>query len=132
MSRVSEILGLAFKIINVASNVSSKVDTESRVKSRCEAIFTLILLLIDTGSDVYVAVDLVLRCHILYAVSVVSMSLLPGFVFGWAQYFSGVNKNKLRAIFCPIWFVPYAIWKVGRASFAKKDEPSDMDSEAKR
>ena len=116
----------------MASNVSSKIETESCVKRRSVAIFTLILLLIDTGSDIYVAIDLALRCHILYAVSVVSMSLLPGFVFGWAQYFSGVNKNKLRAIFCPIWFVPYAIWKVGRAAFAKKDEPSDVDSEAKR
>ena len=118
----------------MASNVSSKIETESCVKRRSVAIFTLILLLIDTGSDIYVAIDLALRCHILYAVSVVSMTLSPGFVFGWAQYFNGVNKSKIRAFLCPIWFIPYAIWKVGQAAFAKSDEPSDVDthSEAKR
>ena len=64
------------------------------LKRRLVAIWTFILLLFDTGSDIYVAVDLFLRCHFRYGASVVTATLLPGFVFGWIRYpISGLGER---------------------------------------
>ena len=105
------------------------------LKRRLVAIWTFILLLFDTGSDVYVAVDLFLRCHFRYGTSVVTSTLLPGFVFGWIRYFTGSEKgfiSFMKALFCPLWFVPCSIWKCFLAAFSTYDESSEAGIKAKK
>ena len=50
--------------------------------TRAIAIFGVILFLTDTGSDSYVGIRLIQRCHILYGSSVLSFFYLPGLLSG--------------------------------------------------
>ena len=49
---------------------------------RTLAILALVLYTFDTGSDTYVGVDLVNRCHDRYAASVFAFVCIPGFLLG--------------------------------------------------
>ena len=49
---------------------------------RTLAILALVLYFFDTGSDTYVGVDLVNRCHDRYAASVFAFVCIPGFLLG--------------------------------------------------
>ena len=44
------------------------------------AIFGICLYSADIGSDIFVGVDLIQRCHNRYAASVFSFTIMPGFV----------------------------------------------------
>ena len=46
------------------------------------AYFGIVLFLCDTGSDFYVGIDLIKRCHYRYATSVLSFFWLPGLLSG--------------------------------------------------
>ena len=84
-------------------------------KARCLAIFSLCLYTFDTGSDSFVGGDLIWKCHQKYGMSVFFLVLLPGFIWGWHQYFdrgSHEFKEILKAISCPFWFIPIGWWKL--------------------
>ena len=49
---------------------------------RTLAILALVLYTFDTGSDTYVGVDLVNRCHDRYAASVFAFVCIPGILLG--------------------------------------------------
>ena len=96
------------------------------------AIFSLVLYCFDSTSDIYVGVDLILRCHERYGYSVISLVLLPGLVFGWwrfAQnltYVSGFPvencKHFLRALILPLWFIPYSLKQLFFAILGEKED----------
>jgi hypothetical protein len=96
------------------------------------AIFALVLFCFDSTSDIIVGVDLILRCHERYGYSVISLVLLPGFVFGWwrfaqnLNYFSGFSVGKckhcLRALILPVWFIPYSLKQLFFAILGEKED----------
>ena len=47
------------------------------------AIFGICLYSADIGSDIFVGVDLIERCHNRYAASVFSFTIMPGFVIAF-------------------------------------------------
>ena len=49
------------------------------------AIFGICLYSADIGSDIFVGVDLIERCHNRYAASVFSFTIMPGFVLIFLQ-----------------------------------------------
>jgi len=87
-------------------------------KARCLAIFSLCLYTFDIGSDCLVGRDLIWKCHQNYGISVFCLVLLPGFIWGWFDYFSDRDGSKygtLGAILGPIWFIPNGWWKLLQA-----------------
>lgn len=81
-------------------------------KKKALAVFALVLYCFDNGSDVYVGIDLIIKCHVRYGCSVLGLVLLPGFIYGWYRYFNGGRDHKiyfLEALVMPIWFIPLSI-----------------------
>ena len=99
------------------------------------AIFALILYCFDSGSDVFVSVDLIfLKCHVRYGLTVFAFILLPGFMYGWWKYRRS-EFNFFQALTCPLWYCPYSVKKLFDA--IKNSTPSGGPSsyeedEAKR
>ena len=58
-------------------------------KQKALAVFALVLYCFDNGSDFYVGIDLIIKCHVRYGCSVLGLVLLPGFIYGWFLYFAG-------------------------------------------
>ena len=99
------------------------------------ALFTL-----DTGSDVYVGVDLIQRCHYRYAAGVSSFFWMPGLLsggmcvdflkerFGFDIGYCGVIILFLvGSIFGPFVFLPSGLFLLVKAAL----QPDDEDSCAK-
>ena len=80
------------------------------------AIYSLLMYCVDTGSDIFVSVNLFLSCHYFYGTSVLSIVFLPGLVYGWYQYSQGDISFKKALIF-PIWFMPYSLRKLWKGIF---------------
>lgn len=81
-------------------------------KQKALAVFALVLYCFDNGSDVYVGIDLIIKCHVRYGCSVLGLVLLPGFIYGWYRYFWGGRDSRitfLEALVMPIWFIPLSI-----------------------
>ena len=101
------------------------------------ALFTL-----DTGSDVYVGVDLIQRCHYRYAGGVFSFFWLPGLLSGGyvaATLCRGYLEEKLGfeigccgkfilfllgTIFGPFVFIPGGLYLLFQAALKPNDEES--------
>ena len=60
----AKIVTIALNLISLGTQVSSNTNEETvfPVRRKVEAVFTLILLVFDTGSDFFVAIDLLLKC----------------------------------------------------------------------
>ena len=59
----AKIVNIALNLISLGTQVSSNTNEETVSPVRkVEAVFTLILLVFDTGSDFFVAIDLLLKC----------------------------------------------------------------------
>ena len=60
----AKIVTIALNLISLGTQVSSNTNEEtvSPVRRKVEAVFTLILLVFDIGSDFFVAIDLLLKC----------------------------------------------------------------------
>ena len=60
----AKIVTIALHLISLGAQVSSNTNEEtvSPVRRKLEAVFTLILLVFDTGSDFFVAIDLLIKC----------------------------------------------------------------------
>ena len=98
-------------------------------KSRCLAIFSLTLFTFDIGSDGFVGGDLIWRCHQKYGMSVFFFVLLPGFIWGWFNFYEEKYnddgrslKGVLKAISAPIWFIPNGWWRLLQAVIQDGDE----------
>ena len=79
------------------------------------AILAVFTYSVDVGSDIWVGIDLIKRMHFQFAASVFFWLLLPGFVFGWADFFNNTKPDDrscediLLAVFFPILIIPYTI-----------------------
>ena len=96
-------------------------------KQKALAVFALVLYCFDNGSDVYVGIDLIIKCHVRYGCSVLGLVLLPGFIYGWFRYFAGDNSQVheisfQKALVYPIMFIPYSIKTLYGAISGKKEE----------
>ena len=100
-------------------------------KQKALAVFALVLYCFDNGSDVYVGIDLIIKCHVRYGCSVLGLVLLPGFIYGWFLYFAGEynaeteNLDKisfLKALFMPILFIPFSIKTLYGAISGEKEQ----------
>ena len=96
-------------------------------KQKALAVFALVLYCFDNGSDVYVGIDLIIKCHVRYGCSVLGLVLLPGFIYGWFRYFAGEagfagEISFQKALFYPIMFIPYSIKTLYGAISGEKEE----------
>ena len=98
--------------------ISHNLEMEIWWKQKALAVFALVLYCLDNGSDAFVGIDLIIKCHVRYGCSVLGLVLLPGFIYGWSQYFAGeYNREKieydkisfLKALVFPIYFIPHSI-----------------------
>ena len=84
----------------------------------------MVLYTFDTTSDSVVGVDLIKKCHWRYGISVFLFVLLPGFIYGAFYYFDEGETGiipVLKAITAPLWFIPYAFWKLCRAVISEEE-----------
>ena len=108
---------------------------------RTLAILALVLYTFDTGSDTYVGVDLVNRCHDRYAASVFAFVCIPGILLGGWILDSIFNDNGqvsgkarvglwiLGTLFGPIVLIILSIYIFFKAAWDIDD--SDMEGVAK-
>ena len=85
------------------------------------AILGICLYSADIGSDIFVGVDLLERCHNRFAASVFSFTIMPGFVLAFVVIFGGAFKDRCSwklflALLAPlggalvgILFIPYGL-----------------------
>ena len=96
-------------------------------KARLLALFSVVLYTFDTTSDSVVGVDLIRKCHLRYGISVFLFVLLPGFIYGVHDYFfEKENGSVLKALTGPLWFLPYAFWKLCKAVIS--DDEDDIEA----
>ena len=108
-------------------------------KARAICIFSLILYCLDNGSDFFVSVDLLLKCHERYGASVLFFIVLPGIIYGCFKYFKKDSdyrrwKDFFRCfIGYPIGFIPMSLWKLVKAAWGvgwhDTDEVSDPEED---
>ena len=85
------------------------------IKRRSLAIFSLLMYTADVGSDIWVGIDLILRCHYYHGIGVLSLVLLTGFLAGSLSLIGEISEGTLtkedvfKAFVYPIWFVPKTI-----------------------
>ena len=108
---------------------------------RALAILALVLYTFDTGSDTYVGVDLVNRCHDRYAASVFAFVCIPGILLGGYILDIIFNDNGqvtgkarvglwiLGTLFGPIFLIVSSIYIFFKAAWDIDD--SDMEGIAK-
>ena len=70
----------------------------------------------DVGSDIWVGIDLILRCQYYHGIAVLSLVFLTGFLAGLLSLLNEISEGTLakedilKAIVYPIWFVPKTLW----------------------
>ena len=105
-------------------------------KKKLLDIYSFVMYLFDTGSDVLVSIGLINSCHYFFGASTLCLVFLPGFVYGWYHKFVRTSVSNigfeakgsdstLRAILAPLWFVPYTIRKLFRAILKTSDEAGE-------
>ena len=90
---------------------------------RLMAIYSLIMYFVDTGSDIFVSIDLFLRCHYFFASSVLSFVFLPGLIYGlYNKYVTDIGEayGNTTAVLSVFWFIPYTVLKLFKAVLADK------------
>lgn len=75
----------------------------------CLAWISIILYILDISSDIYVGVDLIYHCHYYYGAIILSVILIPGFIFGFYLWFRAVKKGWSFKVLLFTPFFPY-IW----------------------
>ena len=84
------------------------------------AISALFLYSGDVGSDFWVGVDLIKRCHRKFAASVFTWLAIPGFLMGWGNFISEGEYNIkafLTALFMPILMIPLTLWRLFKSAW---------------
>ena len=100
-----------------------------------QAILSVILYSTDIGSDVWVGVDLAIRCHVKWAITVFCWLLNSGFIFGWFEFFSAAVhtgnyslKNFFKALVFPIWMLPYTLIQLVKSAIDVNDKDKERDA----
>ena len=101
------------------------------------SLLTIFLYSGDVGSDFWVAIDLVKRCYYKLAAAAFSWLLIPGFIQGWGEFFYSHNgecsvKNFFKALFYPVYFIPYTLWKLIQAAIALFKDSYDEDDKTNK
>ena len=101
-------------------------------KKRLLNIYSFVMYLFDTGSDVLVSIGLINSCHFFFGASTLFLVFLPGLVFGWYHKLVrtsdsytrsvGGSDSTWRALLAPLWFVPYTIRKLFNAILNTSNE----------
>ena len=89
------------------------------------AISALFLYSGDVGSDFWVGVDLIKRCHRKFAASVFTWLAIPGFLYGWADFYTEGEFNMktfLKALCYPILMIPLTLWRLFKSAYDIDDE----------
>ena len=95
--------------------ILSKMD-QKKIFRFCMSFLSLLMYIADVGSDVWVGIDLILRCHYYHGISVLSLVLLTGIIAGLLSLLNEISegtlekKDVLKAIIYPLWFIPKTIW----------------------
>ena len=79
----------------------------------------------DVGSDFWVGVDLVNRCHTKFAASVFTWLAAPGFIYGWVRFFGFKTYNAgafFKALFYPILMIPFTLKELIKAALDIDDD----------
>ena len=114
---------------------------------RAIPIFGIILFLTDTGSDSYVGISLILRCHIKYGVSVLSFFYLPGLLSGGIFFHIFLDDQSIFVKYCdhccahlaafllgtflgPFIFVPGALYLLVKAAIDIDDDDNQGTAKA--
>ena len=99
---------------------------------RYVCIFSLILYCFDNGSDIFVGVDLINRCHFYFGSCVLSLMFCPGVTYGFFEYFRWDKEYrdwklivKCFVIF-PIFFIPMTLFKLVQAVIKSEDGRKDV------
>ena len=80
---------------------------------RAIPIFGIILFLTDTGSDSYVGISLILRCHIKYGVGVLSFFYLPGLLSGGILFYGFLHDQSIFDKYCDHCCAKFAVFLLG-------------------
>ena len=90
------------------------------------SILRIFLYTGDVGSDIWVGVDLILRCHYKFAASVLIWVMIPGFIQGWVEFFGAEQEcyltNVLKALLFPFFLLPYTLYRMIKAAMDVDDE----------
>ena len=102
---------------------------------KSSAILSIILYSGDVSSDFWVGIDLIIQCHYRIAANVFTWLLIPGFFQGWLEFLLWTRgecsvKNILKAVFFPIFGVPYNLVRLVKAAMDVENE--DKITQAKR
>ena len=113
------------------------------------AILRVVLYSGDVVSDFWVGIDLAIRCHFKFAVSVFTYILLPGLIRGWLRFNILVKKREtdkeanrfesdipipskkklvLEALFAPISIIPITFWKLAKSAYNIDDKDAKIQA----
>ena len=95
------------------------------------AILAIFLYSGDVGSDIWVGIDLMIRCHYKFAASVFTWILMPGFIYGWYIFLSDVECSQnaiLKAIFFPLLMPYYTLKKLIKAALNINHEDKEIQA----
>ena len=108
----------------------------------CLAWISIILYILDISSDIYVGVDLIYHCHYYYGAIILSVILIPGFIFGFYLWFRAVKKGwsfkvllftPFFPIFGTVLIIPFTLYCLVNAALkigsAKEEETETSASE---
>ena len=82
----------------------------------CMSLLSLLMYIADVGSDIWVGIDLILRCQYYHGIGVLSLVFLTGFLAGLLSLLNEISEGTLakedvlKALVYPIWFVPKTLW----------------------
>ena len=80
------------------------------------SLISLLMYIADVGSDIWVGIDLILRCQYYHGIGVLSLVFLTGFLAGLLSLLNEISEGTLakedilKALVYPIWFVPKTLW----------------------
>ena len=108
---------------------------------KCLAWLSVILYCFDVGSDIYVGIKLSSLCHNFYGVTVLSIVLIPGFMFGCYLWFKKIRIDQqkrtflLLAPFFPlfgtIFLIPFTLYCLVKAALkigSLKEEETEKNA----
>ena len=108
---------------------------------KCLAWLSVILYCFDVGSDIYVGIKLSSLCHNFYGVTVLSIVLIPGFMFGCYLWFKKIRIDQqkrtflLLAPFFPlfgtIFLIPFTLYCLVNAALkigSTKEEETEKNA----
>ena len=100
---------------------------QPKLLKKSVSILSIFLYSGDVGSDFWVGIDLILRCHYKFAAAVFSWLLAPGFIQGWVDIIAENEKGLLKALLFPLLYIPYTFWKLIKSAISVFNDENDDD-----